>query len=66
MSDTTHKCPARRCTLRVGPGKLMCRTHWYMVPGPLRDAVYAAWANGAGAEAILAAVEAVNAKLAGS
>lgn len=48
---------------------LMCRPHWFMVPKPLRDAVYDAYAGGLGAgspahrDAILAAVEAVNAKL---
>ncbi len=49
---------------------LMCRPHWYVVPRPLRDAVWTAWANGAGAgsaahrAAITAAVDAVNRKLA--
>jgi hypothetical protein len=48
---------------------LMDRAHWYMVPKPLRDAVWDAWRNGAGAgsaahmDAIAAAVEAVNAKI---
>jgi hypothetical protein len=48
---------------------LMCRPHWYMVPKPQRDAVWDAWRGGLGAgspahrEAILAAIEAVNAKL---
>jgi hypothetical protein len=48
---------------------LMCRPHWFMVPKPLRDAVWNAWAGGLGRgspahrDAILAAVEAVNAKL---
>jgi len=51
---------------------LMCRTHWYMVPKPLRNAVWNAWADGFGAgtpehsEAILAAVDAVNRKLGGA
>jgi hypothetical protein len=49
---------------------LMCRPHWYMVPRPLRDAVWAAWDDGYGAEtpehrqAIHAAIRAVNDKLA--
>jgi hypothetical protein len=48
---------------------LMCRSHWYMVPKPLRDAVWNAWANGRGAgspahrDAITEAIEAVNRKL---
>lgn len=49
---------------------LMCRRHWYMVPQPLREAVWATWNNGLGAgstahiNAIKAAVEAVNRKIA--
>ncbi len=27
----------------------MCRPHWYQVPKPLRDAVWATWRSGAGA-----------------
>jgi hypothetical protein len=46
---------------------LFCRPHWYMVPKPLRNAV---WADGAGegtlahCQAIRAAVRVVNRKLA--
>jgi len=49
---------------------LMDRAHWYMVPLPLRNAVWDAWQGGAGAgtpehtDAITAAVEAVNTRLA--
>jgi len=45
---------------------LMCRADWYRVPKPLRNAVWAAWRNGAGAgspehtAAISAAIRAVN------
>jgi len=68
--STAHDCPATTCTRRVGRGQLLCRSHWFMVPKPLRDAVLNAWRGGLGAgspehaEAITAAVEAVNAKLA--
>ena len=47
----------------------MCRPHWYMVPRPLRDAVYDAYRGGLGAgshahrAAALDAIGAVNAKL---
>lgn len=64
-----HGCPATGCTRRVGSGMLMCRPHWFMVPKLQRDAVWDAWRGGLGAgspahrDAILAAVEAVNAKL---
>jgi hypothetical protein len=62
----SHQCPADGCTRRVPAHQLMCRTDWYRVPKPLRNAVYAAWRSGAGAgtpahtAAILAAVKAVN------
>lgn len=61
-----HNCPASGCTLNVATHKLLCRTHWYMVPRALREAVYAAWANGIGAgspshrAACADAIEAVN------
>lgn len=65
-----HKCPATGCTLNVAPGKLMCRTHWFMAPGHLRVAVWDAWRGGIGAgspshrAACADAIEAVNAKIA--
>jgi hypothetical protein len=66
----SHECPAMGCTRAVSLSMLMCRPHWYMVPKPLRDAVWAAWADGQGAgtpahrAAILAAIGAVDRKLA--
>ena len=65
----SHECPAKGCTKAVSDSMLMCRPHWYMVPKPLRNDVWGAWANGTGAgsaehsEAILAAVDAVDRKL---
>ena len=70
MPDLAHECPANGCPQHVRIGMLMCRPHWYMVPRPLRDAVWAAWDDGYGAEtpehrqAIHAAIRAVNDKLA--
>jgi hypothetical protein len=61
-----HECPRDGCTRQVPEHMLMCRNDWYQVPRPLRDAVWAAWRNGAGAgspehrAAIAAAIEAVN------
>lgn len=70
MSTTrTHDCPAAACTRRLSPRMLMCRPHWFMVPKRLRDTVWLTWRNGLGAgspghaDAIAAAVEAVNANL---
>jgi hypothetical protein len=68
--STSHECPAAGCTRNVGQHMLMCRPHWFMVPKPLRDDAWGAWAGGMGAgspehhDAIMAAIEAVNAKLA--
>jgi hypothetical protein len=63
---TSHECPADGCKRRVGTAMLMCRTDWFRVPKPLRNAVWAAWREGAGAgspehqAAISAAIRAVN------
>ena len=43
-----HCCTIDECQVMVGPTFLMCRTHWEMVPGPMRDAVYRAWSEGSG------------------
>ena len=58
----SHLCPAAGCRQHVSADRLMCRPHWYQVPKPLRDAVWATWRSGAGAgtsehtAAILAAI----------
>lgn len=64
----SHLCPVPGCTHHVSPDRLMCRVHWYQVPRPLRDAVWASWRSGEGAgteghtAAIRAAVAAVRAR----
>jgi hypothetical protein len=66
----THECPATGCDREVSIDMLMCRSHWYMIPKPLRTAVWNAWQDGAGAgsaqhtAAISAAIRSVNEKLA--
>lgn len=66
----THLCPVKGCGKRVPLDQLMDKTHWYMVPKPLRNAVWAAWQDGEGAgspqhdAAVDAAVRAVERKLA--
>ena len=66
----THECPATGCTREVRQEMLMCRPHWYMVPGPVRAALWNAWDLGRGAgtaqhrAAITAAIWSVNEKLA--
>lgn len=42
-ADTTHQCPGPGCERRVPVGQLACRTHWFQVPEPLRNEVWAAW-----------------------
>ena len=66
---STHQCPAMHCTKRVRGDMLTCRAHWFMIPGPLRTAVWDTYAGGSGAgspehtEAITAAVDALNEKI---
>ena len=48
-STLTHECPAPVCTEQVDLDMLMCPRHWYLVPKPLRRAVWIAWRRGAGA-----------------
>ena len=33
---------------QIDPSRLMCRRHWYRVPKPLRDQVWATWRSGQG------------------
>ena len=45
----SHTCPVQVCVLVVGDDdRLMCPTHWHMVPRPLQRAVWAAWKDGEG------------------
>lgn len=65
----SHECPATGCLARVSPDMLMCRPHWFMVPAPMREAVWSAYRGpGPGSEAhraaILAAIGAVNDRIA--
>ncbi len=65
-----HQCPIGGCPELLPLSKLMDAAHWRMVPPHLQQAVYAAYANGAGvgtpelADAQQAAIGAVEAKLA--
>lgn len=36
-------CPIGGCVARIPVDKLMCRSHWYMVPADLRPEVYRTW-----------------------
>jgi hypothetical protein len=41
-----HRCHALGCTVPVPPQMLMCRTHWFKVPKPLRQAVWSLYQRG--------------------
>jgi hypothetical protein len=32
--------------VQIAPFRLMCRAHWYQVPKPIRDLVWATWRSG--------------------
>lgn len=36
----SHRCHLPSCREEVPPRLLMCKRHWFMVPKPLRDAVW--------------------------
>lgn len=44
--ESNHTCHALNCEEHVPPRMHMCRTHWYMVPKKLRDALWAAYRPG--------------------
>ncbi len=44
-----HPCPGPGCGAQVARDQLACKHHWYMIPKPLRDAVWSAWQHGKGA-----------------
>ena len=39
----THWCRARGCSTQVPPKMLMCKRHWFKVPKPIRDAIWATY-----------------------
>lgn len=38
-----HACPVRVCDAPVPNDRLMCRSHWFMVPPDLQTAVWRAY-----------------------
>ena len=44
--SVVHRCHARRCKTTVAPARLMCPTHWRMVPREMQQAVWAAYVPG--------------------
>lgn len=41
-----HTCHATNCTATVPPTMWGCRKHWFMVPKPLRDRIWATYKDG--------------------
>ena len=41
-----HTCHATKCRIAVPPEMFMCKKHWYMVPKPERDLVWANYRRG--------------------
>lgn len=42
----SHTCHATGCDARVPPAMWGCRRHWYMVPKPIRDRIWATYRVG--------------------
>ena len=41
-----HSCHAHACDKAVPPAMFMCKRHWFMVPKPLRDAIWMTYRHG--------------------
>lgn len=41
-----HHCHAHGCHVSVPPRLFMCRRHWFLVPKPLRDGIWATYRPG--------------------
>lgn len=42
----SHTCHATGCKARVPPEMFMCRRHWFMLPRPIRNRIWAAYRPG--------------------
>lgn len=66
LPDDTHDCPIDGCHEQVDYVRLMCYSHWRMVPPKLSAKLYQTWDRGRGAgtkdhhKAMKEAVKAVN------
>jgi hypothetical protein len=40
------------CRAQIDASRLMCRSHWYLVPKQIRDRVWATWRSGQGAYSV--------------
>jgi hypothetical protein len=53
-----HRCPVNGCKALVPSSKLMCPTHWFLVPAELGNAVYREYRRAPRTEAHFAAMQA--------
>lgn len=42
----SHRCHAPRCDIEVPPRMFACRGHWFALPKPLRDRIWATYEEG--------------------
>lgn len=42
----TRTCFAMDCGIAVPHNRLMCKAHWYMLPKPMRDAIWSTYQAG--------------------
>lgn len=42
----TKLCSAQGCQTEINRHQAFCRTHWFWLPKPLRDAIYETWRKG--------------------
>jgi hypothetical protein len=48
-NNSTHRCPVGDCPAPVPRERLMCQTHWRLVPPRLKRELRATWRGGKGA-----------------
>lgn len=41
-----HECHMTGCSDKVPPRVFACKRHWYMVPKPIRDRIWASYRSG--------------------
>jgi hypothetical protein len=49
-AQSGHRCPGRGCDAMVPYDQLACRPHWYSLPQPIRNRIWATWHRGRGAQ----------------
>lgn len=52
-----HDCPAPGCNVRIPSSASFCKTHWWLIPRIVRDAISFEYRKKARSEAHLAAIQ---------